>query len=500
MTQESNETLQNVQNAAFPMVDASLRCIDTAVLWLEPRHRRVHLVAPLYHPLLAAFSGETEAFREGACHLIGPLSPTNAATLQETLSNLKPGPLGLTASAGFGDRLGLATPGHARALERVLADHPGANILPIFAQQSIREMTRTKRTPQEVMTDATWDAFQAGYKGQVGADADHLKTLEDIDACAEVGYSFFTIDPGEHVASSAHTASAKDVSDKVAALPWDTLETTQDDLLKRYAGSTIKLETQSLTFDREAILRAAAKYGAAIAHVVKMYRHLDSKNIPFELEVSVDETDTPTTHVEHAFIASELQRLDVQWVSLAPRFVGSFEKGVDYIGDLEELEKDLNGHAEIARALGPYKLSLHSGSDKFSVYPLIAKATRGVVHLKTAGTSYLEALRIISTQDAELFKRILDLSHERFRTDRKSYHLSCDLAKVPTSSQIEDDELSNLLYQNDSRQVLHVTYGSALDEFGKDIHKVLDEHEEKHYEALAAHFEKHLKPFSVGLL
>ena len=89
---------------------------------------------------------------------------------------------------------------------------------------------------------------------------------------------------------------------------------------------------------------------------------------PFELEVSVDETETPTTHAEHVYIASELKRLGVDWVSLAPRFIGRFEKGVDYIGDLGAGRP---GRARRHRPpLGPYKLSLHSGSDKFSVYPI----------------------------------------------------------------------------------------------------------------------------------
>src|ERR671939_1951620 len=109
-----------------------------------------------------------------------------------------------------------------------------------------------------------------------------------------------------------------------------------------------------------------------------MYRHLEKVmgTRPFELEMSVDETETVTTLAEHVYIASELKRLGVRWVSLAPRYVGHFEKGVDYIGDLEALRADLAGHAAIARALGPYKLSLHSGSDKFSVYPIITEAAR----------------------------------------------------------------------------------------------------------------------------
>ena len=150
--------------------------------------------------------------------------------------------------------------------------------------------------------------------------------------------------------------------------------------------------------------RAAVKYGRAVAHVAALYRHLASicPAGGFELEVSVDETDTPTSHAEHLFIARELRRLGVRWVSLAPRYVGSFEKGVDYIapgahrpeeGTTDAFAADFAGHAAIARALGPYKLSLHSGSDKFSIYGIAAELARGLVHLKTAGTSYLEALR-----------------------------------------------------------------------------------------------------------
>ncbi|MEM6431878.1 MAG: tagaturonate epimerase family protein, partial [Deinococcota bacterium] len=237
------------------------------------------------------------------------------------------------------------------------------------------------------------------------------------------------------------------------------------------------------------------KYGQAIAHVVTMYHHLESHNIPFELEVSVDETDLPTSHHEHVYFASELKRLGVRWVSLAPRFVGQFEKGIDYIGELAKLEADLAGHAAIAKALGPYKLSLHSGSDKFSVYPRIVAVTKGLVHLKTAGTSYLEALRVISNHDTALFKEILDLARDRFEADKKSYHISAVLANVPAASTVSDDALPELLNDNDARQVLHVTFGSALDAFKPRIMDVLDSHEEAHYATLQGHFEKHLEPF-----
>src|SRR4051794_7241794 len=106
--------------------------------------------------------------------------------------------LGLQPSFGFGDRLGLATPGHVEAMRR-----SGAGILPIFPQQSIREMARTNRMPAQVMNDALARLRRAGWDGPTGADADPLKTPADVDATAAVGFTFFTIDPSGHVDQKA---------------------------------------------------------------------------------------------------------------------------------------------------------------------------------------------------------------------------------------------------------------------------------------------------------
>jgi len=226
-----------------------------------------------------------------------------------------------------------------------------------------------------------------------------------------------------------------------------------------------------------------------------MYRHLASQTQNFELEMSVDETETPTSVQEHLFIASELTRLGVQWVSLAPRYVGRFEKGVAYIGDLAQFEAELAKHAAIARTLGPYKLSIHSGSDKFSIYPIIARLTAGLVHLKTAGTSYLEALRAVARVEPTLFREILAYAVECYPQDRATYHVSAKLFKIPPADDLLDEELPALLDQFDARQVLHVTFGSALERFGEALLAVLVANEEAHYAALATHFKKHLTPF-----
>jgi len=240
-----------------------------------------------------------------------------------------------------------------------------------------------------------------------------------------------------------------------------------------------------------------------VAHIAMMYRHLVSKGIPFELEVSVDETDTPTTHAEHVFVISELKRLGVRWVSLAPRYIGRFEKSADYIGDLKAFEQDFAIHAEIARAFGPYKLSIHTGSDKFSIYPMVMQQTRGLAHLKTAGTSYLEALRTISAIEPAFFRDIYAFARENFEHDRKSYLLSAQLDRAPSAESIQDAALPALLNQFDAREILHATYGSVLTARNADgqlrfydhLMTLLRVNSEAYASNLEAHFVKHLAPF-----
>jgi hypothetical protein len=447
------------------------------------------------------FEGERAAFGEKTL-LVGPLSPHNAAALRAHLSWLRPHMLGLRTSAGFGDRLGLATPGHVRAVRAADGD-----IAPIFAQQSIREMERTGRSPQEIMDDALWGVFAEGWRDGFGADADHLKTPEDIDRCAAAGYTFFTFDPGAHVDDTAATADPSSLRAAVDALPWDVLEDSPTALRARYGGLRYGVEGYSIEMDEGALVRAAAKYGRAVAHIALMYRHL-CEALPEasrEVEISVDETQSPTTPAEHVYIACELHRLGMTWVSLAPRFVGRFEKGVDYIGEPATFEADIAVHAAIARHFGPYKLSLHSGSDKFSVYAAAVRQTRGLVHLKTAGTSYLEALRVVAGHDPALLREIYAFARERYETDRASYHVSATLDRAPAAD-LDDDALPALLDQFDAREILHVTFGSVLtarDERGRlrfydRIMEVLRRCPEAYTASLETHFVRHLRWFATA--
>ncbi len=425
-----------------------------------------------------------------------PPDDIGARALREWLPWTGPQLIGDRPSIGLGDRLGLATPGHVRAVR-------DTGYVPMLAQQSVREMTRTDRSPHQVMDDATWGVFQTGFREGFGADADHLKTFEDIDSCAAVGFTFYTIDPGDHVEDAADEMEASALAEPYAALPWDTLRTTPEETLERFVGETIELTDEvTVAFDEATLHRAAVKYGRAVAHTASMFGHLKEVfgDERFELEVSVDETESPTTPAEHYYVARELARLGVAWISLAPRFVGRFEKGVDYIGDLDELERTFRAHLAIADAFGGYKISLHSGSDKFSVYEMAARHGGERVHVKTAGTSYLEALRVIAGCEPALFREVLAFDRNRYETDKATYHVSANLANVPEPDELADEELPALLDQFDARQVMHVTFGSVLtaeggQRFRRPLIEALKTHEREYEAALEKHIGRHVGPF-----
>ncbi len=422
--------------------------------------------------------------------------------VREALPWTAPRVCGLDCSVGLGDRTGLATPGHIRAV-------CGSGCVPYLPQQSIREMTRTERSPANVMDDACWGVFQAGWREGFGSDADHLKTTQDIDNCLAVGFTMYTFDPGDHVHSEADSLSGTALTATLDSVPWKDLEISLNDYRKTYLDKSFALDGgQSLRFDEQTIGRAAVKYGGAIAHAARMYRHLAQRcgSRPFEVEVSVDETSTPTTEAEHYLVAAELKRMGVRWVGLAPRFIGEFEKGIDYKGDISAFEKSFAQHAAIARTLGPYKLSIHSGSDKFSIYPITARLAQRRVHLKTAGTSYLEALRVVARCKPDLFRRILDFAFERFDEDKATYHISARKEVIPRPKALSDAQLESVLDGNDGRQLLHVTFGSVLTRkqddgtyrFRNELMDVLNAHEEEHYAVLTKHLGRHVQPFAAA--
>lgn len=418
-----------------------------------------------------------------------------------------PTALGLTASFGFGDRLGLATAGHLEALKQA-----GEAIQGIFAQQSIRELTRTGRTPDEVMATASRALQAAAYDRQWGADADHLKTIDDIHRMAEAGFTFFTIDPSDDVDQKADRDDEKTLREKFALIQHKI------DWIGDYAGKTIRVEQGPIIdFTEEIVLRAAVKYGVAILRTVEMARAIqkcaEKQGRQVDIELSVDETNDPTSAAEHFIIAHQLRRHAVKLTSLAPRFVGDFEKGVDFKGDVSAFERSLADHVAIARELGPYKIGLHSGSDKLSIYGIVARRTQGLFHVKTSGTSYLEALRVVARCAPDDFRRIVKFSRDRYDIDKATYHVSATLAGVIDPDQLKDQVDLERVYLDrwetvaeghgftaPGRQILHCAFGSVLThpEFGPLIRQILTEHQDVYRDVLVQHFGRHLQALNAG--
>lgn len=486
--------------SVYPM---SVRMHGERLLFLgrEEGGKSLFVVSPKERPCAdLGFAGEKlpdNIFGPGLAGCRCRLDHPNALALRAHFPFTRPVPLGIADSYGFGDRLGIANPAHLRALA-------GSRFKPVLAQQSVRELERTQRTAEEVLDAASWAAFQEGYTGLFGADADHLKTPADIDRYAGAGFTMFTFDPGAYVVNEAATLPAADLRVRAAAL--ETGDLILAETLARHAGRTIGFgDAGGLSLTEEDVLRAFVKYGGVITYATMMYRHLERTHgaRPFEVELSVDETDIPTTVGDHWFVAGELKRLGVKIISLAPRFTGSMEKGVDYKGDLEQFAREYVQHAAVARLQGPYKLSIHSGSDKFSLYRVIGRLHAGPVHVKTAGTSYLEALRAAAAVDPAFAREVLDFARGLYEQEKLSYHVTARLDLVPEGKAASDRRLLELFDEHDARQVFHVTFGKVLssrDAAGKHLFRtrlmaILDAHEEEHYEGLVRHFRRHLDPF-----
>ena len=201
------------------------------------------------------------------------------------------------------------------------------------------------------------------------------------------------------------------------------------------------------------------------------------------------------------WIVSELQRREISFQNIAPHYIGDWEKGIDYIGDVDAFQEEFKIHCQIAAQMGGYKLSLHSGSDKFSVYPIFARESDGLFHIKTAGTSWLEAAKVLSMCQPDLYREIHHFALKCFDKDRFSYHLSTDLQRIPDITKLKDEELPHLFSDTNSRQLIHITYGSILREkdqkgtykFRDRIYRVLFQNENIHNQEVTNHIKHHLE-------
>ncbi|MFO7535115.1 MAG: tagaturonate epimerase family protein [Kiritimatiellia bacterium] len=439
----------------------------------------------------AAFEGETGSF-DGIAFKIAPLTAANAAALRRLFPWTAPVSLAdRRTTFGCGDRLGRATAGHLRALRR-------CRVAPVLAQQSMRELTLTGRTYRNVIDDTCFLVYQAGYTEGYGADGDHLKTIADIETALAAGMTMITLDLSEVM-----RPQAADFSDAQIAAEYATLDAGVKKAVDgSYADATFDLgQGEKLVFPGPEARRCAVMYTTALDFAKQVYDFLVAKKGAghFDLEISIDETTTPTLPAHHLFFIRELQRRQVTIVSMAPRFIGEFQKGIDYIGNIPIFRRQFTTHCRIAQAHGDYKISVHSGSDKFSIFPIVGEATGGRFHEKTAGTSWLEAVRLAACEAPGLYRRMHAVALKRLPDALKLYHITPDLGAIPDPERLPDSELPKLMDINAARQVLHVTYGYILEDpaLKAELFALLHTAEETHEALLDRHFTRHLEGLGI---
>jgi len=426
------------------------------------------------------------------------LSSENTECLNALFPYTKPISLrGHPITIGTGDRLGVATPGHIRAIQKF-------QVHPVLAQQSVRENAQTGRNFIEVIQDASWAVFQENYKEGYGADGDHLKSIDEVKNALDAGVSMITLDLSEKLNPEAFQ-DLKESIDRKFEEEIDREESKV--LLHLFLGKEFRFRGAKgefgIQFDEESLKRNALLYHQAIDFTEEVSNFIlgrTGRQPLIDFEISIDETPFPTSPENHLFFIIELNHRGVHIDSLAPRFIGEFQKGVDYRGDLNLFKKQFYQHTLISQYYGNYKISIHSGSDKFSVFPYIGESAKGGFHLKTAGTSWLEAMRLISLMAPSLYREIHQFALSIFKEASKLYHVTTDLDRIQNLKGLNDQDLPTLLDQDDSRQLLHITYGyllNAKEKDGKNLFKdrfynILTQYEEDYWSLLEKHIEKHL--------
>ncbi|CAG7642855.1 tagaturonate epimerase family protein [Paenibacillus allorhizosphaerae] len=481
-------TLSNVNGSGVKVYEPSLETSgETKLVMVKDLDSHVKYIAAVGKgPLYDALHGEVQ---DGA--KLCPLSHENRLVLNRYFEYTVPRAFGTQiATIGLGDRLGIASPGHIRTVR-------GRNVRPILAQQSIRELNLTGRDYKQVVDAACYAAFQEGYKDGFGADGDHLKVEADIELALGLGFTMLTLDCSEKIDNNVEGTSAAEQEAKYAQLP----ESVRSHYESRYLNQTFPVAGSTIAFDRETLIKNVLIYAAAIDFMEHIYvTYIKNAEREVDFEISIDETMTPTAPESHFFVAKELYSRGLTIYSMAPRFCGEFQKGIDYIGDIAQFEKELVIHAGIADDFG-YKLSIHSGSDKFSVFPIIGKYTKGRFHVKTAGTNWLEAVRTVAKVKPSLYRSMHQYALEHFEEATAYYHVTTDLSKIAPLDQVADADLADTYMNEDNaRQLIHITYGILLQAkdaqgnslFKDEFFRTLSEQEEAYAQSLISHIGKHL--------
>lgn len=409
-------------------------------------------------------------------------------------------------SFGIGDRFGRQ--GKAQLAALIKAKQHGLDITPVW-NKSHREHTIIGTQPADVRKEADDAVAACGWEGPYFVDADHIG-LKNVDTFAESS-DFFTLDVADFIGQRAEEGYIRTFVEKHG----------------KYVG---RLEIPGikpgLQISKQEVQAIAVKYLFAVKQAGKIYRHIASSKGAdnFITEVSMDETDKPQTPLDLLFILAAIADEGIPAQTIAPKFTGRFNKGVDYAGDVaqfaREFEQDL---AVVAFAVqefglpGNLKLSIHSGSDKFSIYGPINRALKKFdagLHLKTAGTTWLEELIGLAMAGGDglaIAKEIYAQALSRIDELCQPYAtvIDIDRKRLPAPQQVDKwdgqrfaatlrHDQSCADYNPSFRQLLHVAYKIAA-EMGQRYYEALGNYEEVITQNVKENIhERHIKPLFIS--
>ncbi len=406
----------------------------------------------------------------------------------------------------MGDRFAHEAEAQLRAC--ILAAEQGVPIIPVW-NKSNREHLIIGSEPASVLAAAEAAVKKLGWKSEWHIDADHIR-LETVDRFMAAS-DFFTIDVADSIGKAAKPEDVKQFTDK------------HPELIGRVEIPGIE---GGATTTRSDVERVANKFLFAVQEAGAIYRYIEKAKGPgkFIPEVSMDETDAPQTPIELLIILAAIADEGIPVQTIAPKFTGRFNKGVDYVGDVTQFEKEFNDDLCVIKFAiqkyglpGNLKLSVHSGSDKFSIYGAIRRAVRkhgAGLHLKTAGTTWLEEIIGLAEAGGEglvLAKDIYTdaLAHIDELCAPYATVIDIDRAKLPPSAVVANwtaEQYVNALQHEQScqeynphlRQLLHVGFKIAAKKGERYLGLIRANHAVVAKKVTGNLFDRHIKPIFLG--
>lgn len=405
-------------------------------------------------------------------------------------------------SFGVGDRFSHEGVAQLRALIKAEKEM-GVSFDPVW-NKSNREHQIVNTEPMETRREADAAVKALGYTGRYFVDADHIN-LNNVDRFIEAS-DFFTLDVADYIGKPAE----KEAVDAFV------------EANKKFIGTVNIPGIAPFDVTEEQVRAIANRYLFACQEAGRIYRYIvEKKGEDFVTEVSMDEVNDPQTPVEILFILSALAAENIPAQTFAPKFTGRFNKGVDYRGDVKQFEKEFEEDLLVidyaVKEFGlpeNLKLSIHSGSDKFSIYPimgrLIQKYDKGI-HIKTAGTTWLEeniGLAVADPEALKLAKKIYVNALGRMEELTVPYAtvIDVDVNALPTPEEVEGWDADTYartmrhnqedpLYNPSFRQLIHVSYKIAA-ELGDEYYPALEKHSDVIAEEVIENiYDRHIKRF-----